>query len=144
VPFTFGYIGGYLPYKGVELVLEAFLELRRQGHDVRLRLLGVARDHDYIQRLKERAQTESDIIYWGGEFAPEELPEILSQMDALVIPSLCEETYSFAAREALVCGLPVIGANAGALPEALAEGENNRLFERGNLHALMQAMNSYL
>lgn len=144
--FTFGYIGGYMPYKGVELLLDAFSELYRRGHKVHLRLFGVARDHDYIRKLKilsANRQIPSEAIHWGGEFDPRDLPQILSQMDVLIVPSLCEETYSFAAREALAYGLPVIGANAGALPEALKDQKDCNLFERGSLQDLVNVMESY-
>jgi glycosyltransferase involved in cell wall biosynthesis len=143
---TFGYVGGYMPYKGVELLLQAFLEARRRGCKARLALHGIARDAAYIEGLKSIAaehRDASESIHWGGEFAPHKLHEVFAAMDVLVVPSLCEETYSFAAREALAFGLPVIGADAGALPEALRGREDCRLFRRGDLFSLASVMESF-
>jgi glycosyltransferase involved in cell wall biosynthesis len=49
-------------------------------------------------------------------------------MDGLVIPSAAQETFSFVAREALLAGVPVIAARAGALTEILFEGINGFLY----------------
>ena len=140
---TFGYIGGYMAYKGVELLLEAFAELRGRRDDVRLRLYGVDRDKAYVNDLKARF-SGGPFIHWGGEFPPERLPAVLDTMDVLVTPSICEETYSFAAREGTARGMPVVGADAGALAEALQGCPGCRLFPRGDLGGLVRAMESLL
>ena len=59
----------------------------------------------------------------------EALGDMLAEHDVFVIPSICEETYSFVTREALSAGLPVIASRRGALPEAIQEGKNGFLFE---------------
>ena len=44
-----------------------------------------------------------------------------------LIPSICPETFSFATREALATGLPVLGFDRGAQGEALAGAPNGHL-----------------
>ena len=61
-----------------------------------------------------------------------ELPALLSDVDAVVIPSLVWESYSMVAHEALACGVPVIASRLGALPEAVRDGHNGLLFEPGS------------
>ncbi|MGN6258489.1 MAG: glycosyltransferase [Solirubrobacterales bacterium] len=76
-------------------------------------------------------------------FSPSHLPVLLADADALVVPSIVPETYSIVAREAFACGVPVIAAAIGALPEAIREGDNGWLFEPGDavdLAALLQRL----
>jgi glycosyltransferase involved in cell wall biosynthesis len=49
--------------------------------------------------------------------------DLLSAAAAVVIPSRIAETSSIVAMEAAACGVPVLAAPAGALPEVVAHGE---------------------
>ncbi len=51
--------------------------------------------------------------------------------EAFVIPSQAE-LQSLSTMEAMACGLPVIAANAYALPELVHHGKNGFLFQGGN------------
>lgn len=76
-------------------------------------------------------------------FSPTHLPVLLAEADAVIVPSIVPETYSIVAREAFACGVPVIAAAIGALPEAIREGDNGWLFEPGDaidLAALLQRL----
>jgi glycosyltransferase involved in cell wall biosynthesis len=78
-------------------------------------------------------------------FSPHHLPVLLADVDAVVVPSIVPETYSIVAREAIACGVPVIAAAIGALPEAIREGDNGWLFEPGDpasLAALIQRLDA--
>ena len=65
---------------------------------------------------------------------------ILARHDVLVVPSICEETFSLVTREALQAGLPVIAARRGALPEVIRDGVNGLLFEAENADDLRRCL----
>jgi glycosyltransferase involved in cell wall biosynthesis len=71
---------------------------------------------------------EDPRIAFHGPFPPDQRAAIYAEMDVLVIPSAAQETFSFVAREALLAGVPVIAARAGALTEILFEGVNGFLY----------------
>lgn len=50
-----------------------------------------------------------------------------SACDLVIVPSR-EETFSNTVAEALLCGTPVLGAMAGAIPEMITDDVNGRLF----------------
>ena len=56
------------------------------------------------------------------------------------MPSICEETFSLVAREALQVGLPVIAARRGVLPEVIQDGVNGLLFEPENAADLQRCL----
>ena len=65
---------------------------------------------------------------------------ILARHDVLVVPGICEETFSLVTREALQAGLPVIAARRGALPEVIRDGVNGLLFEAENADDLRRCL----
>lgn len=70
-------------------------------------------------------------INFIGYVTPDDLPLLLNSADAFVMPSP-EELQSIATLEAMACGKPIIAANARALPELVAPGENGYLFQSNN------------
>jgi glycosyltransferase involved in cell wall biosynthesis len=54
---------------------------------------------------------------------------LLSSASCLLVPSLCPETSSLVAMEALACGTPVIAFPVGALPESIDHGRTGFLVE---------------
>jgi glycosyltransferase involved in cell wall biosynthesis len=72
----------------------------------------------------------NDNIKFMGRYT--DVREPYSEMDVLVVPSICYESYSLVVREAFICKIPVIASDIGALPEAVQNGETGLLFQSGN------------
>lgn len=70
-----------------------------------------------------------------GYLPKEDLPYIYKTADIFVIPSIAE-LQSLVTMEAMASGLPIIGANAVALPHLIKDGKNGYLFEPGDEHDL--------
>ena len=126
-PLHLACVGVVAPHKGTHIVLEALRMARLPA--ARLSLFGIAYPPYYrgLVRLADKIDTVELHAY--GSFDPSELPILLDDVDAVVIPSLVWESYSIVAREAMACGVPVIASRLGALPEAIRHGENGLLFE---------------
>ena len=60
------------------------------------------------------------------------MPRVFASLDALVFPSVWEETSGIGAREALAAGVPVIASRIGGIPETVRHGTNGLLFEPGD------------
>ena len=56
-----------------------------------------------------------------GYVPNQELTDLYSISDCIVIPSQVEEAFGLVALEAMKMGKPVIASNSGALPEVLAK-----------------------
>jgi glycosyltransferase involved in cell wall biosynthesis len=130
----FACIGVLMPHKGAHVAIEALRLARLDA--ARLTLFGVP-THPYFGRLLRAAEQVENLEFRGyGAFEPSELRLLLSDVDAVIIPSLVWESYSIAAREALACGVPVLASRSGALPEAIRHGGNGLLFTPGHASGL--------
>jgi glycosyltransferase involved in cell wall biosynthesis len=53
-------------------------------------------------------------------------------MDAVVIPSIWEEAFPYAALEAMSVGRPVLASRVGGMPEIVEDGKTGMLFDKGD------------
>ena len=131
-------IGMLAPYKGPHVLVEAVRGLPVGSVAVSLYGGRLAVWKAYTDQLEGEA---ADLpIRFCGTYTHDQLSAILARHDVLVVPSICEETFSLVAREALQAGLPVIAAKRGALPEVIQDGVNGLLFEPENAHDLRRCL----
>jgi L-malate glycosyltransferase len=92
----------------------------------------------------ERSQLESQAREWNimqhvrflGNV--ETINEILPVGDIFLMPSE-NESFGLAALEAMACGMPVIGAKAGGLPELVEHNKSGFLHDVGDVPAMVES-----
>ena len=97
------------------------------GED-RGRLEKITRDNNIAHRVEFR-----------GHVDDETLRTLLSEAAVFVMPSIAE-LQSIATMEAMASGLPVVAANAMALPHLVHDGENGFLYEPRDIDGLAAAI----
>jgi glycosyltransferase involved in cell wall biosynthesis len=128
-PLRLASLGPVTPHKGAHIVVEALRKARLPA--ACYTLLGAV-EQPYARRLRKSADRIAGVEFRTyGPYEPPSLPQLLAEVDAVIIPSLVWETFSIVAREAMACGVPVIASRLGALPEAIREAENGLLFTAG-------------
>jgi glycosyltransferase involved in cell wall biosynthesis len=138
---TFGYIGRLARTKGVEMLIDAYLQIRREtrerGADLPLKLVIAGRgDADYEQSLRAMAGPDTSIEFLG-QVKPEAFYE---QVDFPVVPSLWDEPLARVLFESFAHALPVIASTTGGSPELIREGENGWLFDPKDPSALLDKL----
>lgn len=117
------YISNVLPYKHQWEVVRAVAQLRRQGFDLRLELVGGG--DGKAQKRLETQIAESDphrTFVTQRDFVPQHtLPEFLATADLFVFASSCENMPN-TLLEAMAAGLPIACSNRGPMPEVLEDG----------------------
>ena len=73
----------------------------------------------------------ADRVHFTGYVTDEELREAYHRATVFAMPSIAE-LQSIATMEAMASALPVVAANAMALPHLVHDGENGYLFEPAN------------
>ena len=125
----FLYVGRVDREKGLDVLIRAISSLNR--YDVQLAIVGQGSYLHTLQTLKQRLSLQQQVIFTG--FVPgEDLPLLLNSADIFVMPSGAE-LQSIATLEAMSSGLPVLAANARALPELVDHNLNGYLFELGSV-----------
>ncbi len=113
------YIGDMRPYKNLERNLEAFARLNRA--DLKL-VIGGGKDPRFYPGLKKKVVELSlkDRVVFLGYVSDKDLPQLYSEAEAFVFPSLYEG-FGLPPLEAMACGCPVVASNAASLPEVCGE-----------------------
>jgi glycosyltransferase involved in cell wall biosynthesis len=128
-----GYLGSIAPHKGVHVLAQAATQLA--GLPVEFHLHGAADPHYLSEILAQPA-----VITHQGSYRHEDLGNILSKTDILVLPTLSRETFSFVIREAMLAGVPIVASRLGSIPEFIRDGENGLLVTPGSVAELATAL----
>lgn len=121
------FVGRMTQEKHVDVIVRA---LALQDADVQLDLVGPG---DQVPQLRDLAQQlgVADRVTFHGRVSDAQLRAALTGASVFAIASVAE-LQSIATMEAMASGLPILAANAMALPHLVDEGVNGYLFEPGN------------
>jgi glycosyltransferase involved in cell wall biosynthesis len=137
----FGFIGQIARHKGTDILLDA---LRKLGKGrAKLRIYGPS-DQDPAFMHELRSAAEGLMVEFAGTFPKEQMAQIMSEIDVLVIPSRWYENSPLVLLNALATHTPVIVSNVAGMTEFIQEGENGFSFERGSSAALAEAMQRFV
>jgi glycosyltransferase involved in cell wall biosynthesis len=139
-PVVFGYFGTLAPHKGALPLVQAF---RGVKGDARLLLRGKEQEFPDYGAAVRREASQDPRVELRGPFATGELGAALSEIDALVVPSLWHENTPFVALEALAARRPVIAFDKGGLAEIVGCGRGGALVKPGDEAALTAALERF-
>lgn len=123
------FVGRLTLEKEVDVMLRALARFDR-ARGISLTLVGGGDQRVKLEKLAKELDIE-DRVRFTGRVTDRELREQLTRASAFVIASIAE-LQSIATMEAMASGLPVVAANAMALPHLVRDGENGYLFQPGN------------
>ncbi|GBD09885.1 N-acetyl-alpha-D-glucosaminyl L-malate synthase [Candidatus Thermoflexus japonica] len=132
--FRVAYAGRFVPEKGLDILLEA---VARLSPEVELWLIGDGPQRAALQALAQDLGI-GERVRWIPPVVPERMPELLTQVDVVVLPSrttpVWKEQFGRILVEAMACGVPVVGSSSGAIPEVV--GDAGLVFPEGDPQAL--------
>ena len=132
-PILFIYAGRIAEIKGLEVAIDALVAL--QSSNWELHIYGDVYDQAYHTRCLGKTNNHQN-IHWKAAVPHELLLTKLPQYDALLFPSLVQETMGLIVLEALAAGIAVIGSDIWSVQEFTNDGRDGLLFEPGNTKAL--------
>jgi glycosyltransferase involved in cell wall biosynthesis len=125
--FAVGWIGRMTAVKRTDDILVAFKQLRDEGVDACLCLVGDGPDRPQLERRAHELGVIKDTLFLGYQ---EEVAPFYAAFDALILPSGNEGT-PVSAIEALAAGRPVVATSVGGVPDVVRDGEDGYLVEAG-------------
>lgn len=129
----FVYIGRIAKIKGLHILLKAVLKLKKQNWE--LDIYGEVSETDYYELCKAQSAGHSS-INWKGVLLHQDVINTISNYDALIFPSIVQETMGMIMLEAFAANVPVIASSIWSVNEHVKEGENGFIFKAGNPFAL--------
>ncbi|MGO8950498.1 MAG: glycosyltransferase family 4 protein [Ktedonobacterales bacterium] len=133
-PFTLVYLGRLKEEKGLLTLLEALPLLPQYCRAVFIGegpMKSTLADYAASHGIGDRVELRPGI-------PTAQVPQVLSEMDALVLPSLSrpnwKEQFGRTLAEAMSCETPVIGSSSGEIPYVI--GDAGLVFDEGNARAL--------
>jgi len=135
------FVGRLTTEKHIDVLLKAVASLD-PALDVHVDLVGEGDQRKNLEVLAHSLGLDARVTFHGH--APEaQLRELYSRASLFAIASIAE-LQSIATMEAMASGLPIVAANAVALPHLVHDGENGYLFEPGNVEELAARLTDVL
>jgi len=128
---------------GVEMLLDAFCDLRTHNEDVRLIIVGDGELRAQLELRRDRLALNGAVTFLG-RISDAALQDWYRAADLFVLPTLAYEGFGMVTAEALACGTPVVGTRAGATSEILAQLDEGLLADRADASSLASAIDRAL
>lgn len=132
-----GFLSTLLPHKGAHVLLEAFNKANMEN--IRIKIYGdYFGEIDYYEALKKMVKNNK--VEFCGEYKYEDMPDILDEIDVLVVPSIWWENSPLILLRALAHNVPAIVSDLGGMTEIIKDGENGFGFEASSAASLANVL----
>lgn len=146
-----GYLARMCPAKGLHILIEAFIILKKQLAVTNLKLsvggtcVGKS-DHHFIEKLKQKlhlAGLLNDVEFLHNIDKPTKL-NLLRRIDLFTVPAVQFEAFGLYVIEAMSAGAPVVQPKHSSFIELIEQTNGGILYEPNNPLALAEAIKSLL
>lgn len=137
------YVGRLTIRKGIDYVIQAIADLKAEGYDIALDIVGDGEARPYFEYLTEKLGVEKDVKFLG-KMPNEDVYRQMKNGDAFVLCSTFGEGVSRAVLEAMACGIPPISTPVGGMPDVVIDGKTGYLIETDSLESSKKAITKML
>jgi glycosyltransferase involved in cell wall biosynthesis len=123
------FFGRLAPEKGVDILLRAL-----KGTKIPFKIVGDGQSIQMLMSLTNELGLKN-VEFLGHKFG-DELFNIVSGANFVVVPSTWYEVVGLVSLEAFAYGKPVIGSRMGGIPEVIKDRETGFLFDHNNIEDL--------
>ncbi len=134
----FAFIGTIRAHKGIYLLIDAFNKITGTAE---LKIYGRVTS-SMVDDLKKRIVNSN--IHIMGELKKEDKRKAFSEIDVLIVPSICYENSPLTINEAFLSKIPVITANIGGMAELVKDGEYGFTFPVGDAEKLAERIQLFI
>jgi hypothetical protein len=134
-PLRLHFMGYNNYYKGLHVLAEA-LELMDPAHLRQVDLSIFALDGHSIEWMFRRLEPRLARLKFGYEYNYHDIPWMLGGRDLTVVPSVWWDNAPQTVFESMACGVPVLGADVGGIPDFVKDGHNGLLFVANSRRSL--------
>lgn len=136
-PHRIVHVGRLIPWKRVDLLIEALAAVRTRLPDAELVVVGDGPERAALEARAARAGLAEAVRFVGGVYAPEELGRYLAASAVYVLAGM----GGLSINDAMCFGKPVICSVCdGTERHLVRDGENGLYFEAGDVESLARAI----
>jgi glycosyltransferase involved in cell wall biosynthesis len=131
-------------YKGIDLLFEVFLLLRKySGFSFRFKICGVSGNEEFIKIIKRKYKKEINLINieFLGNLNANDLVKHLCTSNFYVHPSYIENSPNSIC-EAMALGMPIIATNVGGISTLIENQVEGILIQEGEPYSLAGAIDN--
>lgn len=142
--FLVGMVGRLEHWKGHKVFIDSIDQLTKAGENVRALIIGAPqasqRNKSYYNSLVNQVREHElqNVINFLGQ--RNDIPEVMSQLDILVLASTKPEPFGRVIIEAMAAETLVIATASGGVLDIIRDGENGMLVTAGDSSALTTAI----
>jgi glycosyltransferase involved in cell wall biosynthesis len=149
-PPVIGFLARMTPEKGLDLLVDAFLLMRKENRipGLQLKVGGgcMAPDERFVKELRNKISAAgfgADVHFYPNMDRDEKL-KFLRGLSVLSVPASYGESFGLYLLEAMATGVPVVQPLHAAFPEIIDATGGGRLCEAGSARALANALTDLL
>lgn len=140
-----GYVGSFVKYEGLDLLVEAFAKLRERHPSTYLLLVGDGDTRNELEAMVDQLDIR-DGVRFTGRVPHDDVNRYHSIINIAPFPRtpdiVCEFISPLKPFESMAMGQVVVGSDVAALREIIADGQHGRLFKKGDSHDLYEVLSS--
>jgi len=132
--------GNLKAWKGQETVVRAMAHVTRTHPAVRCLFVGAATDSAFTARLRDLVAElglDQHILFLGFH---DNVIDFMAMADIVIHASVLPEPFGRVALEAMACRKPIVGSDAGGIPEIIEAGRTGFTFRPGDAAELAQKL----
>ena len=147
---TIGYFARICPEKGLDLLVDVFIQLKQSGEHPRLKLAvagTLPKENESFLEEQKRKITASGLdkfVVFRPNLSREEKIDFLSRLTLFCVPARLPEAFGLYVIEAMAAGVPVVLPDHGSFPEIIWETEGGVLYAKDDLSGLIHALSTML
>jgi glycosyltransferase involved in cell wall biosynthesis len=139
---TILFLSNFIESKGIFVLLEAANQLKTEGFDFKLNLVGAPRGDIKIriEYFISSHDLKDNIISIGPKYGKQK-HNAFYEADIFVFPTAYKfETWGLVVNEAMQASLPVITTNEGALPDIVEDNVNGFIIDKHSPNQLVEKL----
>ena len=147
---TIGYLARICPEKGLDLLVDAFIELKKSDKhsELRLAIAGTlpSENKAFLEEQKTKISNSglSDFVKIKTNLSRSEKILFLKRLSLFCVPARLPEAFGLYVIEAMAAGVPVALPDHGSFPELIKETKGGVLYAKDEPSGLVNALNDLL
>ncbi len=138
-----GFVGGFYPWHGVGLLLDAFKEICGASKNACVLLVGDGPERKDLEDKVKRNGLEKR-VFFAGSVNNKDLPQYLAAFDIAVMPDSNDYGSPMKIYEYMSMARPVVAPRLKPIEDGVTDGVHGLLFTPGDARSLVNALSTLL